>query len=564
MALDFPSNPSLGQSFTSDGAVYVWNGYAWTGGLPLTVATPGVSGLMPGADKTKLDGIQPGATANLANSALLARANHTGTQLSNTISDFTPAVNAIVGSSGGGGMTDAQLLARANHTGTQTASTISDFNAAAIAAVGSGGGMSDAALLSRANHTGTQLAATISDFNAAVAAAGGAGGGVTLPYLQSSRMWSIKDVLATAGDNVTDCTTAMNDIHNNNPGAEVVYPPGQYIVNGTVQVNNKPFRLRGAGSSATIFKHFGTGTGAMFAQVQNDIHQVFDICDCRINTNRAFNASYSAIKIDSTATYASAREWSRANIRRLHIEPGTGQFGTGIEFVNGVNIAINELTVRGVPSNNFAGYKGKGIVFSGGGSSPTTYNMTNIQMYSLSTGINCTVYLEGFFINHFNFVNVVNGILLNSGCLQADISNGHVNCGQVAVQGNNFTQSTISNCLFYFWADSGFPFHHGISIANSFWTSISHTRVCQLNSGSPNMAGIWMSSCHDNNLIGNQTVVTGGKSMYLEACNNNVLSGNRTHGDLTLSGCSTNVAVAHLGRVIDTGGSGNLVGGIVT
>jgi len=129
-ALDFPSNPTLGQSFTSDGAVYTWNGYAWTGGLPISLATPGVSGLMPGADKTKLDGIQPGATANLANSALLARANHTGTQLSNTISDFTPAVTAIVGSSGGGGMTDAQLLARANHTGTQTAATISDLPAA--------------------------------------------------------------------------------------------------------------------------------------------------------------------------------------------------------------------------------------------------------------------------------------------------------------------------------------------------------------------------------------------------------------------------------------------------
>ena len=107
MALDFPSNPSLGQSFTSDGAVYVWNGYAWTGGLPLTVATPGVSGLMPGADKTKLDGIQPGATANLANSALLARANHTGTQLAATISDFNAAVAAAGGGGGGGGMTDA-------------------------------------------------------------------------------------------------------------------------------------------------------------------------------------------------------------------------------------------------------------------------------------------------------------------------------------------------------------------------------------------------------------------------------------------------------------------------
>jgi parallel beta-helix repeat protein len=563
MALDFPSNPTLGQSFTSDGAVYTWNGYGWTGGLPISLATPGVSGLMPGADKTKLDGIQPGATANLANSALLARANHTGTQLSNTISDFTPAVTAIVGSSGGsGGMTDAQLLARANHTGTQTAATISDLPAAVNAIVGGGGGMSDAALLSRANHTGTQLAATISDFNAAVAAAGGTG--VTLPYLQSSRGLSIKDFLPAAGDNVTDCTAAMNTAHNNNPGAEIYYPPGQYIINGTVQCDGKPFRLRGAGSSVTIFKHYGTGTGAMFAQVQNDIHQIFDLADCRINTNRTFNTNYPAIKITSTATLASAREWSRANIRRLHIEPGTGQFGTGIEFFDCCSTAVDELTVRGVPSNSFANYKGKGIVYSGGGNVPTTFNMINIQMYSLSTGINCTIYLEGLFISHFNFVNVVNGILLNSGCLQADISNGHINCGQVAVQGNNFTQSTISNCLFYVWANSGFPFHHGVSIANSFQTSISNTRVIQLNSGSPNLAGIWMSGCYDNNLIGNNTQVNGSKSMYLEACDTNVLSGNRTKGDLQLTGCTNNVAVAHLGHVVDVGGSGNLVGGITT
>ena len=45
-------------------------------------------------DKTKLDGIAAGATANSADATLLARANHTGTQTAATISDFATAVGA--------------------------------------------------------------------------------------------------------------------------------------------------------------------------------------------------------------------------------------------------------------------------------------------------------------------------------------------------------------------------------------------------------------------------------------------------------------------------------------
>lgn len=42
--------------------------------------------------KTKLDGISTGATANSSDATLLARANHTGTQLSSTISNFSSSV----------------------------------------------------------------------------------------------------------------------------------------------------------------------------------------------------------------------------------------------------------------------------------------------------------------------------------------------------------------------------------------------------------------------------------------------------------------------------------------
>jgi len=49
------------------------------------------------AEKTKLGGIAPSATANDTDTNLKSRANHTGSQASTTISDFTEAVQDVVG-----------------------------------------------------------------------------------------------------------------------------------------------------------------------------------------------------------------------------------------------------------------------------------------------------------------------------------------------------------------------------------------------------------------------------------------------------------------------------------
>ncbi len=60
------------------------------------VATPSVDGLMSAADKSKLNSIASGATSNSSDAVLLSRANHTGTQLSSTVSDFNNAADARV------------------------------------------------------------------------------------------------------------------------------------------------------------------------------------------------------------------------------------------------------------------------------------------------------------------------------------------------------------------------------------------------------------------------------------------------------------------------------------
>ena len=56
----------------------------------------GAAGFQSGADKAKLDGIAAGATANDSDANLKNRANHTGTQLANTISDFASGVIGAV------------------------------------------------------------------------------------------------------------------------------------------------------------------------------------------------------------------------------------------------------------------------------------------------------------------------------------------------------------------------------------------------------------------------------------------------------------------------------------
>lgn len=63
-----------------------------SGGTSHALATTTVAGFMSGADKTKLDGVATGATANATNAQLRDRSTHTGTQAVSTIAGFNDAV----------------------------------------------------------------------------------------------------------------------------------------------------------------------------------------------------------------------------------------------------------------------------------------------------------------------------------------------------------------------------------------------------------------------------------------------------------------------------------------
>jgi hypothetical protein len=78
----------------------------------ISAATTSAAGSMSSADKTKLDGIASGATANSSDATLLARANHTGTQAASTITGLGSLAtqSATLPSGAIVGTTDTQTL----------------------------------------------------------------------------------------------------------------------------------------------------------------------------------------------------------------------------------------------------------------------------------------------------------------------------------------------------------------------------------------------------------------------------------------------------------------------
>jgi len=107
-----------------------------TPAISISAATISAAGSMSAADKTKLDGVATGATANSSDATLLARANHTGTQAGSTVTGAYTAAGLT--------MATARILGRT----TATTGAVEEISIGAnltltggvLAATGGGGG----------------------------------------------------------------------------------------------------------------------------------------------------------------------------------------------------------------------------------------------------------------------------------------------------------------------------------------------------------------------------------------------------------------------------------------
>lgn len=146
-------------------------------------------------EQSKLAGIAAGATANSPDASLLDRANHTGSQaistvtglsialaglqplatvLTNTTASYTTAEQTKLAGIAAGATAnsaDATLLARANHTGTQPSTTITGLGPLATASSVAAAQISDASTAGRAMVTAADAAAQAVLLNTAIAPA---------------------------------------------------------------------------------------------------------------------------------------------------------------------------------------------------------------------------------------------------------------------------------------------------------------------------------------------------------------------------------------------------------
>jgi len=162
----------------------------------IPAATGSDAGVLSAADKTKLDGIASGATANSSDATLLARSNHTGQQPASTISDFSEAVDDRVSSllvagtnitftyddpsntltidaAAGAGQAGVQFQDEGSNLGTSGTATTVDFVGAGVTAsrvsntvtvtIPGGGGQSSIQFQEEGSNLGSS--GTITSFN---------------------------------------------------------------------------------------------------------------------------------------------------------------------------------------------------------------------------------------------------------------------------------------------------------------------------------------------------------------------------------------------------------------
>lgn len=149
---DLSGRPTLGTAASQASTAFAPSSHVGAGGTAHAAVTTTVAGFMSAADKTKLNGIATGATANAGTVTSVALSLPTGLTVS------------------GSPVTVSGTLTAAWTSGYQGYTTAEATKLSSIAA-GATANSTDATLLNRANHTGTQAATTITGL-AAVATSG--------------------------------------------------------------------------------------------------------------------------------------------------------------------------------------------------------------------------------------------------------------------------------------------------------------------------------------------------------------------------------------------------------
>lgn len=195
-------------------------------------------------------------------------------------------------------------------------------------------------------------------------------------------------------------------------------------------------------------------------------------------------------------------------------------------------------------SSNSYSMQGIGVLQRGGGYTVET-NWSELRFYSLDYAFYCPDYTEGVFIDKFNFVNVVNGIILGVhsdtwsadstgkvGVYQPSITNGHINCSTVAILLSTVNYSTVDN-VFLLLDDHGVTTTvQGVHIRTGQSCSISNLKILHYAvNGTTGVTrqGVIFNAMSDSFIDGYQCLTAGTQYENITSALNTVNSSNRNH-----------------------------------
>ncbi|MEN0612870.1 hypothetical protein AAIG41_32460, partial [Klebsiella grimontii] len=250
-----------------------------------------------------------------------------------------------------------------------------------------------------------------------------------------------------------------------------IYEPievwGSLCIEGDGEDFSKLIQKTGATGDAVIIQHL------------QDVNDTVQFSGFSVETEKRFSVKNTAITVDGSALIPSPggqiprRTKGRGIFRNLRVCGTAENRSENIGF--GVHFDLRSLGWYDMESINVTGcaelgteYKLLGIgLLQRGGGWPVEINQSRLRFYNLEYAWYCPDYVEGLFLDKYQFVNVRNGIVGGVhddvwsldpagklGMYQPFIGPGHINASDVAIYINNVSYGTVTD-VFAMMNDKG-------------------------------------------------------------------------------------------------------------
>ncbi|MDM4499780.1 hypothetical protein [Klebsiella oxytoca] len=365
--------------------------------------------------------------------------------------------------------------------------------------------------------------------------------------------------------------------------------PYQYDINEPIEVWGS-LCIEGDGEdfSKLIQKAGATGDAVIIQHLQ-DVNDTFQFSGFSVETEKRFSVKNTAIIVDGTALIPSPggqiprRTKGRGIFRNLRVCGTAENRSENIGF--GVHFDLRSLGWYDMESINVTGcaelgteYKLLGIgLLQRGGGWPVEINQSRLRFYNLEYAWYCPDYVEGLFLDKYQFVNVRNGIVGGVhddvwsldpagklGMYQPFIGPGHINASDVAIYINNVSYGTVTD-VFAMMNDKGvatsvnaahlrggirnsvhnlnilhYSTNTGLSRKSLIMNNISDSFISNMNSETKSdeyekhdVAIQFVSSSFRNRVDGLKVARANTAVLNGEGCGNNVINGYRADGVAT-------------------------------